>query len=305
MRTNSIQREGWIYTAFSLPVIIYLLLFRLLPFLGNSIAFMDFKILKGFFDSDFIGLENFKRLFQSNVFWTALINTIRLNLLDLLIGFPFTVFLSLVLVQISVKHQHIFQTVLYIPYFISWAALGGIVVQMLSPSIGIVGAVGKLLSINYSDLPLLMGEESGWVIVYVLTGIWQYAGWGTIIYVSYIRNISKSIYESASLDGATSFQQIIHITLPIIKPMVLIMLLLKLSGILSTSFEQVYALSNPMVLGVSDVLSTYEYRAGLQSMQFSYATAIGLVESAIGFIVVLLSRFLISKVDGEQVENEQ
>ena len=304
MKTKPMRTEGWIYTLFALPVIIYLVLFRFLPFLGNSIAFLDFNILKGFWGSEFVGFSNFERLFKSNIFWNAFGNTIRLNLLDLAIGFPFTIFLSLVLIQLSDRARKSIQTILYIPYFISWAALGGIVVQMLSPSLGIVNAIGKLFSLNYSNLPLIMGNESSWVVVYVLTGIWQYAGWGTIIYVTYMLSINKTIYESASLDGASSFQKIIHITLPITKPIILIMLLLKLSGILSTSFEQIYALSNPMVTGVSDVLSTYEYRAGLQSMQFSYATALGLVESVIALIVVLVSQLLISKVDGEQLENE-
>ena len=299
------KSQGWVHTLFALPVIIYLVLFRFLPFLGNIIAFLDFKLLKGFGGSEFIGLSNFERLFKSNIFWTAFSNTIRLNLLDLAIGFPFTIFLSLVLIQLSDRPRRNIQTILYIPYFISWAALGGIIVQMLSPSLGVVNAIGKLFSLNYGDLPLIMGNESSWVIVYVLTGIWQYAGWGTIIYVSYMLKINKSIYESAALDGADTFQKIIHITLPITKQMILIMLLLKISGILSASFEQIYALSNPMVLGVSDVLSTYEYRAGLQSMQFSYATALGLVESVIALIVVLVSRFLISKVDGEQIENDE
>lgn len=301
MKKRSLRIEGWLYATFALPAIIYILLFRFIPFLGNSIAFMDYKLLKGFRDSEFVAFEHFIKLFKSEIFWRTLGNTIRLNLLDLLIGFPFTIFLSLILAQIRSQYRNYLQTILYIPHFISWAALGGIIVQMLSPSIGVVGAVGKLFSVDYSDLPLMLGEEVSWLFVYILASIWQYAGWGTIVYVNAILGIDKLIYNSAQIDGASKAQQLWYITLPLIKPIVLLMLLLKISGILSTSFEQVYALSNPMVLGVSDVLSTYEYRAGLQSMQFSFATAIGLVESIIGIVLVLISRFLISKINREHI----
>ena len=300
MKAKTRHLEGWLYTAFAVPAVLYLVMFRLIPFLGNCIAFMDYKLLKGFTGSEFIGFTHFIRLFSSDIFWEALVNTLRLNLLDLAVGFPFTIFLSLLLTQLRGSIRNHFQTILYIPHFISWAALGGIIVQMLSPSIGIMGAIGMLFSMDHSKIPLLLGEESSWVAVYVLAGIWQYAGWGTIVYVNYVQRIDSCIYENARIDGASKFQQMFYVTLPIIKPMILVMLLLKLSGILSTSFEQVYALSNSMVLSVSDVLSTYEYRTGIQGMQFSYATAIGLVESMIGLVFIIASRFLISKMNGVQ-----
>lgn len=300
MGNKRIKKESLIYLLFVLPTILYLIIFKFIPFVGNVIAFMDYKLLKGFFGSDWVGFKHFIRMFESEVFFDAFYNTLRLNLLDICIGFPFTILLSLLLVEIKLKWRNIFQTCLYIPYFISWSALGGIIVQMLSPTVGLVGAIGKLFSINNSDLPILLGQESSWIIIYVLTGIWQYAGWGTIIYVSDIMSINKNLYESAEIDGATKLQQIIHITFPLIKPTILTMFLLKIAGILSTSFEHVYALSNPMVLSVSDVLSTYEYRAGLQSMQFSYATAIGLFESIVGIIFVILARKLINKISVER-----
>lgn len=300
MKKNVRCSHGYFYALFAVPTMIYILLFKFVPFAGNIIAFLDYKLLKGIWESEWIGLQHFVRLFQSDIFWNALDNTLHLNLLDLLIGFPFTIILSLALALMRDSLREKLQTVLYIPYFISWAALGGIIVQMLSPSIGIVAAVGKLFSIDHSDLPILLGNKSSWVAVYVLAGIWQYAGWGTIVYVNAILGIDKHLYESAQIDGASVYQRMRYITLPLIMPTVLVMLLLKISGILSTNFEQVFALSNPMVLGISDVLSTYEYRAGLQSMQFSYATAIGLVESVIGVCFVIVSRVLIRKIDVER-----
>ena len=301
-KRTSIQKEGWVYTILSLPTIAYLILFKFIPFLGNAIAFMDYKLLKGIWGSDWVGFAHFSRLFQSEIFSNALMNTLRLNLFDLAVGFPFTIVLSLVLTQLKAKLRVHVQTLLYIPYFISWAALGGIIVQMLSPSMGVVAAVGKLFSVNYTDLPVLLGKESSWLFVYVLAGIWQYSGWGTIVYVSAIMNIDNTIYESAQLDGASRFQQLWYMTLPMIAPVVIVMFLLKIAGVLSTSFEQIYALSNPSVSNVADVLCTFEYRLGMQSMQFSYATAIGLVESLLGILFVLISRKLISKIDGGGID---
>lgn len=299
MKKLKFKNRGYIYSLFAIPTILYIITFKFIPFIGNVIAFMDYKLMKGIFRSEWIGLAHFTRMFQSEIFKNAFINTLRLNFLDLLIGFPSTILLSLILVEIKAKLRNVLQTCLYIPYFISWSALGGIIVQMLSPSVGVVAAIGKLFAIDYSNLPILLGNDSSWIVIYVLAGIWQYAGWGTIVYVSAILSIDANLYEQAQIDGASKFQQMYLITLPMIKPIVLLMLILKISGILSTNFEQVYVLSNSMVLDVSDVLSTYEYRVGLQSMQFSYATAVGLLKSTLGLAFVFIARLVVKRISSE------
>ena len=280
-----------------LPVLIYIVLFKFIPFAGNIIAFEDFKILSGIFNSEWVGLKHFQRLFSSDIFYAAFSNTLRINFLELVVGFPFTILLSIMLVEINRHIRPFLQICLYIPFFISWSALGGMIVQMLSPSVGLPAAIGSLFGFGYSEIPFLLGNEKSWLVVFVLSEIWQSAGWGTIIYVSSILNMNPSVYEAAKLDGASRFYQCIHLTIPLLKPTIIIMFILKIGGLLSTSFEQVYALSNPLVTEVSDVLSTYEYRVGLQGMQFSFATAIGIFERLVGIVLVFVTRHIIKKYE--------
>lgn len=293
-RTKSNQRTLILMV---LPVLIYIVLFKFIPFAGNIIAFEDFKILSGIFKSDWIGLKHFQRLFSSEIFHTALSNTLRINFIELIIGFPFTIFLSIMLVEINRRIRPFVQICLYIPFFISWSALGGMIVQMLSPSVGLPAAVGSLFGVGYSDIPFFLGNEKSWLLVFILSEIWQSAGWGTIIYVSAILNMNPSVYEAAKLDGASRVYQCIYLTMPLLKPTIIIMFILKIGGLLSTSFEQVYALSNPLVTEVADVLSTYEYRTGLQSMQFSFATAIGIFERIVGIVLVFITQYIVKRYE--------
>lgn len=296
VRDDTMKKRNRTLFVFVLPTLIYILLFKVIPFLGNIIAFENYKIRDGVLHSEFIGIQNFVHLFSSKTFWNAFINTITLNSLDLLVSFPFTIILSLMLVEIRQNYRKIMQLCLYLPYFISWAALGGIIIHFLSPSVGFVSTIGTLLGIGNNDLPYLMGDSKSWLLVYILSSIWQSAGWGTIIYVAAISKIDRSLYEAAAIDGTNRFQQALYITLPQLVPLISVMFVLKVSSIVSSGFEQVYALANPMVSEISNVISTYEYKVGLQGMQYGYATALGFFESAISLVLLTLGNVVVKKL---------
>jgi len=281
-----------------LPVLAYIVVFKFIPLLGNIIAFQDYSFFKGIFSSEWVGLKHFERLFTSKIFYNVVWNTLKLNILNILIVFPFTILLAVMLVEIKERFRKWIQVLLYIPYFISWAALGGIIIHILSPSIGIPAAFGTLFGVSYDNLPFLMGNSTSWIGVFVLSSIWQSAGYGSIVFVAAILNIDKRLYQAAEIDGASKWQQTLHITLPAIKLTIAVMFILKIGSILSLGFEQIYALSNSMVYDVSDVLSTYEYRIGLQGMQYSFATALGICEGIVGFVLVIITNYIVKKMSG-------
>lgn len=270
-----------------LPILIYFILFKYIPMIGTIIAFKDFSLMDGIIGSAWVGLKHFTRLFSSRDFYVIIKNTLLLNFYNIIFYFPTPIILSLLLNEIqSTPFKKTVQSVLYVPYFISWVVLGGIIISLLSPSTGVVNQILKALHVE----PIyFMRSSFWWPVVFVGSSIWHSAGWGTIVYMAAIAGIDQEQYEAALIDGASRLQKIWYITLPGIRNTIAIMLILRMGQMLDVGFEQIYMLQNDAVIGISEVISTYEYRIGLEGAQYSYATAIGLFKGFVGFILIVLT----------------
>lgn len=286
---KTVWKKLWMNKSFYvmlLPVMAFYLVFKYLPIGGEIIAFKDYRFADGILGSDWVGLKHFRLLFGSVDFWHVLRNTLLLNVYSLVFGFPVPILLALMLNELRMEgFKRVIQNLLYIPHFISWAVLGGIVVALLSPSTGVVNIV---LSKVFGIEPIYFMANSGWwPVAYTLSSIWKEAGWGTILYLAAMSSIDPQLYEAARMDGASKLRQIWHITLPGIRSTIAILLILRMGSMMDVGLEQTLALQNNSVLDVADVISTYVYRVGLQSMNYSYTTALGLFQSVIGLILVV------------------
>ncbi|RAV04754.1 sugar ABC transporter permease [Paenibacillus sp. YN15] len=269
-----------------LPVIAFYLLFKYSPMVGEIIAFKNYRFADGIWGSDWVGLKHFRLLFQSPDFWRVLRNTLLLNVYSLFFGFPVPILLALLLNEIRLEgFKRLVQNLLYIPHFISWAILGGILISMLSPSTGVVN---MLLHHVFGIKPVYFMANSGWwPVAYTASSIWREAGWGTILYLAAMAAIDPQLYEAARIDGANKLRQVWHITLPGIRSTIAILLILRMGSMMDVGLEQTLALQNDSVLDVADVISTYVYRIGLQHMNYSYTTALGLFQSLISLVLVV------------------
>ena len=268
-----------------LPVAFYLI-FCYKPMVGVIIAFQKFNMFKGMWGSNWIGLDNFKFVMGMPDFWPALKNTLWLNFLGLVAGFPVPIILAILLNEMrSIKVKKVSQTLLYLPHFLSWIIIGGMVLQILSPKTGIINAT--LLRCGWIDksIPFLT-DGPNWQATYTLIGVWQSMGWGTILYLSAITGINMELFEAAKIDGANKLQQIWHVTLPGIRSTIVILLILNVGQMMNISFDRPQVLGNPQVRNFCDVLSTFVYRIGIQNSQFARATAVGLFQSVVGLILI-------------------
>lgn len=277
------------YYLLILPGLAALLVFRYIPMVGVIIAFKDFKIAEGIFGSQWVGTKWFEMLFSNAEFSNVLFNTIYISLLKLIFSFPAPILLALMINEVShVKFKKVIQTTVYLPHFISWVVIGGVMMTILSPSVGILSLFGA------SKNPLLEPANFRWLVV--VSDIWKEAGWGTVVYLAAITNISPDLYEAATVDGATRFQKIWNITLPAIAGTIAIMLILRTGSLLSAGFDQMYVLQTSATMDVGDVLDTFVYRYGLAQGRFSYAAAAGLFQSVVGLILVSLSNFITGRM---------
>ena len=278
-----IKRDRYLYFLI-LPVIVYFIIFKYIPMFGALIAFQDYNLSLGVFGSRWVGLKHFAALFGSKDFYNVIRNTLLLNFYLILFSFPVPVVLAILLNEVRcMGYRKVVQSILYVPHFMSWVVLGGIVISVLSPSSGIVNSIIK----SFGGEPIYFMANTGWwIVMFVVSDIWQTAGWGTIIYLAAITGIDQEMYEAARIDGASKWQQMVHITLPSIAGTVSIMLILRIGKMMDMNFEQVYALQNDAVRAVSEVISTFEYRYGLEGMQYSYTTALGLFKGTVGLILV-------------------
>ena len=284
---TDLRRDYDLYLMFIPVFFIAYILMRYGPMYGITIAFKDFSLSKGVFGSPWVGLKHFRRLFRSQDFLLIVRNTLMLNVLGLIFSFPFPIVLALMLNEVMHKRfKKVCQSLLYVPHFISWVVLGGIVIDLLSPSSGVVNASLKAFG---GEPIFFMANNKWWVFWYVVSGIWKEAGWGTIIYLAAITNIDPALYESAELDGAGRLKKIWYITLPSIKGTISTLLIMNMGKFMMIGFEQVYMLQNPSVRRVSEVISTYVYSVGLQQAQYSYTTALSLFQSVIGLIMIVLT----------------
>ncbi|AJY75340.1 ABC transporter permease [Paenibacillus beijingensis] len=293
-----LRQHKWLYI-FLIPGFLYLLIFKYAPMFGIAIAFKDFNFVRGIWGSDWIGFDNFRYLVASDHFFRVLRNSLLLSLYQIVWGFPAPIVVALMLNEIRhMLFKKVTQTVLYLPHFISWVVLAGIVSNFLSPSTGLFNFVVSFF--GFEKIPFLLKPEYFRTII-VSAEVWKEVGWGTIIYLAAMTGVDPTLYESATIDGASRLQKIRYITLPGISATIVILLLLKLGNILDNGFEQVYLLYNPMTYETGDVFETYTYRIGLQDGRLSYATAVGLFKSAVGFVLIIAANFAARRISGKSI----
>ncbi|AEI42349.1 ABC transporter permease [Paenibacillus mucilaginosus] len=272
-------------TLLLLPAIIYFIVFHYVPIYGIQIAFKQYRFMDGISGSPWVGLEHFRYLFSLDSFWLVLRNTLILSLLKFAAGFPAPILFAVLLNELrSLLFQRLVQTVTFFPHFISWVIMAGVLIQFLSPSIGPVNHLLKLL--GFSPV-FFVGDPDWFRWVLVFSDVWKDLGWGAIVYLAAIAGINPELYEVAKVDGAGRLQRMLHITLPGIAPVVTVMLILSVGKLIQDDFDQVFNLLNPAVYQVGDVLSTYTYRSGVEQLKYSFATAVGLFKNVISLLLVL------------------
>jgi putative aldouronate transport system permease protein len=282
---KQIRRRPWLY-AMVAPAVIYFLVFNYVPMYGTIIAFKDYQVFRGISASPWAGLEHFDRFYHSIFFWRLLRNTFLLSFFTILVGFPAPILLALALNEVNNGlYKRLTQTVTYFPHFISTVIVAGLVINLLSPTVGPVNAAIKAL--GFAPISFL-NDPSWFRPVYVGSIVWQETGWGSIIYLAALAAIDPQLYDAAEVDGAGRFQKIRDVSLPGILPVIMVLLLLNLGYLLSVGFERVFLLYNPTTYQTADVYSTYVYRAGLLGQQFSYGTAIGLFNAIVSFVLLVV-----------------
>lgn len=278
------------YYIMLIPGFLFFLIFCYGPMYGLIIAFQDYYPLKGIDGSTFVGLKHFKSLFSNPFFLSVLKNTLVISLYKLLICFPAPIFLCLVLNEIkSIKFKKVAQSISYLPHFVSWVVVSGIIIEFLSPSRGPVNILLQNMGI---DPVFFVGDARYFRSVLVLSDMWKSIGWGSIVYLAAVTSVDPALYEAAEMDGAGRIQRILHITLPALAPIVTVMLIMESGKILNDSFEQVYNFLSPTTYGVGDVISTFVYRMGIQNMQYSFTTAVDLFKNIISFGLVMLTNYI-------------
>jgi putative aldouronate transport system permease protein len=272
-----------------IPVILFYLIFRYVPMLGNIIAFKDYNFSDGMWGSPWVGLENFKLLFSNPQSLKIIKNTLMLGILNLVFGFPFPVIMAILLNEVKKAwFKKNVQTLIYLPHFLSWVIVGGMVITMFSQESGIINhIINKVIGESY---PFLYKEVS-WVGVYLSSGIWKETGFSAIIYLAALTSIDPSLYEAANIDGANKWQQIWNVTIPGISTTVVLVLIISIGRLIEVGFDQVFVLQNPVVDNVADVISTYIYKVGLNGGRFSLASGMGLFESILAFIMILAANY--------------
>lgn len=278
------------------PTAILLFLFNYMPMYGIIIAFKNYSIYKGLWGSDWIGFEHFRYFLNDDKFWQVMKNTLLLNFYDLLYGFTSPIVFALLANELYQKtFKRVMQTISYLPHFLSWVVVAGVFYSFLSPQTGLFNHFLGWFGIE----PIFFMTEPGWFRgLLVFADVWKGVGWSAILYFAVIAGIDSSLYEAAWIDGASRWRQVIHITIPHMLPMITLLFLLRLAGMFGIDFDRIFLLQNPLVYEVSDVISTYVYRLGLEQSQFSLTTAIGLTQSVLGFILLVTSNRLSKRLTG-------
>ncbi len=278
-----------------LPVIAYYVVFKFLPMFGVIMAFQDYNIRKGFLESPFVGFKYFRLIFSTPAILRVIQNTLVLGITRFLIGIPFPILLALMLNEIKrERFKKLSQTCVYLPHFLAWTIVGGMVINLFSQDTGMINGITKFFT--GETYPYLYSEGS-WLAIYFGSGIWKETGFSAIIYLAALTGVDTELYDAASIDGASRIRQIIHVTIPAIMPTIIINMILSVGSSVNVGFDQIYVLTNATVNNISDVISTYVYRVGLEQMQFSLTSAMGLFQSVLGMTLVLLTNHLAKRAD--------
>ena len=294
-RTGAFGRikRCWQLYLLLLPAVVYLFLFHYLPMAGIQIAFRDYKISRGIWDSAWVGFKHFKAFFESVQFGTLMTNTVKLSVYSLVLGFPFPIILALLLNECrSQRLKKAVQTLTYAPYFISTVVIVSMLAMFLSPSTGIINKMIVFFGGTACDF---MGSAKAFRSVYVISGIWQGVGWSSIIYIAALAGIAPELHEAAEIDGANRMQRIWHINLPGILPTIMIVLIMNFGSIMSVGFEKAYLMQNSLNQSTSEIISTYVYKIGIQKAQYSYTTAIGLFNAVINLVLLVIVNHISKK----------
>jgi putative aldouronate transport system permease protein len=297
---HDVRRDVLVYTML-IPGLAYFIIFHYMPMYGISIAFRDYNLVRGFSDAPWLGLYVFKKIFGMEGFNRALLNNIRISLLKIICGFPMPIILSLMINEINtLLFKKYVQTTVILPHFISWFIIYGMMFALFNLSDGVVPSMLQSLNerlgthfavVNY------LGQKETIMTLLILSYLWQASGYGTIIYLAAISGIDQQLYEAAMIDGAGKMRQLWHITLAGLRSTIITLLIFRVGGIMNAGFDQVFALSNKLVISEIDIIDTYVYRVGMQEAKYSLATAAGLFKSVIGLVLVLGTNYIAKRVD--------
>lgn len=293
---RDVRRDYLLYFML-IPGLLYFILFKYVPMYGITIAFRDYNIFKGFSDAPWIGLEVFKDLFSKSAFMRALKNNIIISVLKLVLGFPASLILALMINEINhSRGRKLVQTAVVLPNFVSWIVVNGLLFAMFNTTSGAIP--GIMRSLGYQgQIVNIMSQKETFVWVIVLSHIWKGAGMGTVVYLAAIAGIDQELYEAAKIDGAGHWKQMWHITLSSIRSTIVVLLIFRVGEMMYAGFDQIFAISNYLVVSVADIIDTYVYRIGMEQQKFSQATAAGLFQSAIGLALVLITNAVSKKID--------
>ena len=276
-----------------LPVLAYFIIFHYWPMYGIIIAFKDFKPMKGIFGSSWVGLAQFREFVTGPYIWRLIKNTLSINIGMLIFGFPLPIIFALILNECrSVKFRKVVQTITYMPHFVSSVVVCSLMVIFCRTN----GIITNILTVFGLPRTNLLSIKEYFQPLYISMNIWQELGWDSIIFFAALTSIDASLYEAATVDGAGRWQQMWHVTLPGIAPTIIILLILRIGNLMSLGWDRIYLLYSEMVYETADVISTYVYRMGLQRMQYSYATAVGLMNSAVNIVLLLSTNALSRRV---------
>jgi putative aldouronate transport system permease protein len=295
---RNLKKYSWLYIMMILPLA-YFIVFQYIPLWNAQIAFKDFKPLLGVWRSPFVGFSNFLTFFKSYYFEQLISNTLIISLLKLIVGIPSAIFLAVALYESCfLRFRALVQTVVYLPHFLSWVIMFGVLLMMLSPGEGLINDIIK----SVGGKPITFLTSPDWFRIIVIgSDIWKETGWGTIIYLAALLGIDPTLYEAAAVDGASRLQRIWYISLPGILPVIAIITMLRLGHILNAGFNQIFILYSLPVYSVGDIIDTWVYRSGILDFQFSLATAVGLFKGVIGLILVVVANRLARRIAGSGI----
>ena len=292
---DRIKKHWQLYLLLILPLL-YLFIFKYMPMYGAQIAFRDFGVRRGISGSPWVGFKHFERFFKSYQFIRLIRNTLGISIYQLVAGFPMPILLAISLNEVAnQKFKKTLQMVTYAPYFISTVVLVAMMLQVLSPHNGLVSNVLRSLG---SDVRNIMGVPEYFKSLYVWSGVWQFTGYSSIIYIATLTSIDPTLHEAAIVDGATKLQRIRYIDFPGILPTAVVLLILQAGRIMNVGFEKVYLMQNPLNMRTSDIIATYVYRVGIESAQYSFSTAVGLFNAVINVILLLSVNKIANKITG-------
>ncbi len=293
---RDLSRDKLLYLML-IPGLVYVLLFKYAPMYGVTIAFRNYNIFKGFADAPFVGLANFAKLFSRSAFTRALGNNILISILKLVCGFPFPIILSLMINELrGRKSRKLAQTLVILPNFVSWIVINGILFAMFNTTGGAIP--GLLRELGYTGtINNIMNQKESFLWVIIVSHVWKGAGMGTIVYLAAIVGIDQQLYEAAAIDGAGRFRQMWHITLSSLRPTIVILLIFRVGEMMYAGFDQIFAISNYLVISKADIIDTYAYTLGMEQQKFAEAAAAGLFQSVIGLVLVLATNAVAKKLD--------